>query len=127
MATLLVNEDQTQTRDNDFFTSTVVGLPCEVTLGKAFSARKLKDTPSIMLDAVTSTSWLSDPARLMLKQQVKQSPKTIGLPYPAGNFGYRRTFNSTIVAFLLGFALCATFGYLYLTQPFVRQWIHQYF
>lgn len=108
-------------RDNDYFTATIVGLPSEIALGKAFTKRKLSMHPTISVDAIAATVWQSDAARTLLMQQIKQSPKTLGLPFPAGNFARRRSEKASFMAFLFGFSLCAALCYLYLTQP----WLHQ--
>lgn len=108
-------------RDNDYFTATIVGLPSEIALGKAFTKRKLSMHPTISVDAITATVWQSDAARTLLMQQIKQSPKTLGLPFPAGNFARRQSEKVSFMAFLFGFSLCAALCYLYLTQP----WLHQ--
>ena len=108
-------------RDNDYFTATIVGLPSEIALGKAFTKRKLSMHPTISVDAITATVWQSDAARTLLMQQIKQSPKTLGLPFPASNFARRQSEKVSFMAFLFGFSLCAALCYLYLTQP----WLHQ--
>ncbi len=108
-------------RDNDYFTSTIVGLPSEVVLGKAFTKRRISQHPTITIDAITAAVWHSDAAHAMLKQRVKASPKTLGLPFPAGNFARKRSEKSSFLAFLLGFGLCAALGYLYMTQPWLQQ------
>ena len=108
-------------RDNEYFTSTIVGLPSEVTLGRAFTARKLSADPTITVQAMTAATWLSEPARLLLKQQVKQSPKTLGLPFAAGSFAHTRSKNASVWAFLFGFGLCAALSYIYFTQPWLQQ------
>jgi hypothetical protein len=124
MATLLDSAAQNIARDNDYFTLTVVGLPSEVVLGKAFTARKLSATPTITIEAVSPTTWLSEPASQLLKQQIKHSPKTLGLPFAAGSFAHTRSKNASLWAFLLGFALCAALSYLYITQPWLQQLFH---
>jgi hypothetical protein len=122
MASQLNDSDrQNTTRDNDYFTSTIVGLPSEVVLGKAFTARKLSSDPTITIQAMTAATWLSEPARLLLKQQVKQSPKTLGLPFAAGSFAHTRSKRASLWSFLLGFALCAALSYTYFTQPWLQQ------
>ena len=108
-------------RDNEYFTATIVGLPSEIALGKAFAKRSLSMHPTISVDAITATVWQSDAARTLLMQQIKQSPKTLGLPFPAGNFARRRSEKASFMAFLFGFSLCATLCYLYVTQT----WLHQ--
>ena len=112
---------QITARDNDYFTSTIVGLPSEVILGRAFTARKLSADPTITVQAMTAATWLSEPARLLLKQQVKQSPKTLGLPFAAGSFAHTRSKNASVWAFLFGFGLCATLSYIYISQPWLQQ------
>jgi hypothetical protein len=108
-------------RDNDFFTTTIVGLPEEVVLGRAYTKRKLTLNPTIFIDATTAAIWHSDAARMLLNQQIKPSPKTLGLPYPAGNLVLKRSEKSSLLAFLLGFGLCAALCYVYLTQPWLQQ------
>jgi hypothetical protein len=124
MTTLPDSAAQNITRDNDYFTSTVVGLPSEVVLGKAFTVRKLSATPTITVEAISPATWLSEPARQLLKQQIKQSPKTLGLPFVAGSFAHTRSKRSSLWAFLLGFGLCAALSYLYITQPWLQQLLH---
>jgi hypothetical protein len=123
MATIFETETQNQARDNAYFTSTIVGLPSETVLGKAFTVRKLSANPTIVVDAISATTWLSDPARQLLKQQVKRSPKTLGLPFAAGSFAHTRSSTSIIWPFLLGFGLCAVLSYAYMTQPWLQQLI----
>jgi hypothetical protein len=122
MATLVNNSVALDsTRDNDYFTSTIVGLPSEVVLGKAFTARQLSNEPTITIQAMTAATWLSEPAQLMLKQHVKQSPKSLGLPYAAGSFASAGKEKFGIKAFLLGFCLCGALCYAYATLPWVQQ------
>lgn len=108
-------------RDNDYFTATIVGLPSEITLGKAFTKRKLSMHPSISVDAITASVWQSDAARTLLMQQIKSSPKTLGLPFPAGSFARKRSEKTSLMAFLFGFSLCAALCFVYVTQT----WWHQ--
>ena len=108
-------------RDNDYFTSAIVGLPSEIALGRAYTKRKLSQHPSIVIDAITAAVWHSDAARILLKQQIKQTPKTLGLPFAAGNFARQRSEKSVLLAFLSGFALCAALSYVYITQPWLQQ------
>lgn len=112
---------QNAARDNDYFTSTIVGLPSEVALGKVFVARKLSADPSITVQAMTAATWLSEPARQLLKQQIKQSPKTLGLPFAAGSYAHTRSANASVWAFVMGFSLCAVLSYTYYTQPWLQQ------
>lgn len=108
-------------RDNDYFTTTIVGLPSEVVLGRAYAKRKLSQHPTIAIDAITASVWHSDAAHALLKQHVKQTPKTLGLPFPAGNFARRRSEKSNFLAFLLGFGLCAALAYAYIMLPWLQQ------
>lgn len=117
MATILKTTKEQVALDNDYFTSTIVGLPSEVSLGKAFTGRKLTATPTIVIDAVTAKTWLSDPAQQILKQQIKQSPKALGLPFAAGSFAHTRSSFSDVRPFLLGFTLCAILSFAYVTFP----------
>ena len=114
---------QNTARDNDYFTSTIVGLPSEVSLGKAFTSRRLSADPSITVQAMTAATWLSEPARQLLKQQIKQSPKTLGLPFAAGSYAHTRSKNASVWALVLGSILCAALSYIYITQP----WLQQFF
>jgi hypothetical protein len=108
-------------RDNDYFTSTIVGLPTEVVMGRAYTKRKLSQHPTIVIDAVTAAVWHSEAAHELLKKRIKVSPKTLGLPFPADNFARRRSEKSSSLAFLLGFSLCAALCYAYTTLPWVQQ------
>lgn len=117
MATISNMTKEQAALDNDYFTSTIVGLPSEVTLGKAFTVRKLTASPTIVIDAISAKTWLSDPAQQMLKQQIKQSPKKLGLPFAAGSFAHTRSNFSDLRPFLLGFALCAILSFAYTTFP----------
>ena len=112
---------ESKQRDNDFFTSTIVGLPSEIALGRAYTKRKLSQHPTITIDAITAAVWHSDAAHTLLKQKIKQTPKTLGLPFPAGNFARQRSEKSYFLAFLSGFALCAALSYVYITQPWLQQ------
>jgi hypothetical protein len=107
-------------RDNDYFTSTIVGLPSEITLGRAYEKRKLSQHPTITIDAITAAVWHSDAARALLNQHIKQSPHALGLPFPAGSFARKHSKKSTLWAFLLGFGLCAALCFAYVTQPWLR-------
>lgn len=108
-------------RDNDYFTTTIVGLPSEIALGRAYNKRKLSQHPTITIDAITAAVWHSDAAHALLKQRIKQTPKTLGLPYPAGNFSRKRSEKSCFLAFLLGFSLCAVLCFVYVTQPWLQK------
>jgi len=108
-------------RDNDYFTSTIVGLPSEVVMGRAYTKRKLSHHPTIAIDAVTAAVWHSDAAHGVLKKRIKASPKTMGLPFPAGNFARRRSEKSSFLVFLLGFSLCAALCYAYINLPWLQQ------
>jgi hypothetical protein len=107
-------------RDNDFFTSTIVGLPSEITLGKTYANRKPSQQPNVTIDAISAAVWHSDAARTILLQQIKQSPKTLGLPFPAGSFARTQSNKSSYLAFLLGFVLCAALSFAYITQPWLQ-------
>jgi hypothetical protein len=108
-------------RDNAFFTSTIVGLPTEVVLGKAFTKRKLSQHPSIRIHATSAAVWHSEAARLLLSQRAKPQSKTLGLPYPAGNFAYQRYKYTSAWWFFLGFCLCGVLFLAYMTLPWVQQ------
>lgn len=117
-----------KSRLDDYFTATVVGLPEEISLGKAFSNRILRDDQFVSIDAITAKAWLSDPARALLTQRLKQAQPTlhkVGLPFPAGSFvRSRRWGRSTILAFLLGFCACMALFALYLALPWLQQFVH---
>lgn len=108
-------------RDNDYFTSTIVGLPFEAVMGRAYTKRKLSQHPSIAIDAVTAAVWHSDAAHELLKKRIKASPKTLGLPFPAGNFARKQSEKSSFFAFLLGFSFCAALCYAYINLPWLQQ------
>jgi hypothetical protein len=120
MSTHLEAAIQNAERDNDYFTSTIVGLPSEIALGRAYTKRKLSQHPAITIDAITAAVWHSDTTRTLLKQHLKPLPKTLGLPYPAGNFARQRSEKSSFLAFLLGFAVCAGLCFAYVTQPWLQ-------
>lgn len=107
-------------RDNDYFTSTIVGLPSEVVLGRAFTKRKLSMHPAITIDAITAAVWHSDAARILLKQRIKSSHKTLGIPFSTGNFARKQSGISGYLAFLLGFCFCAALCLTYSTQPWLQ-------
>jgi hypothetical protein len=121
MTTHLVDTVANNQRDNDYFTATVVGLPIEVALGRSYTERKLKQHPTITVNATTAAIWHSDAAHVLLKERIKQSPKTLGLPFLAGNSTRRRSEKSSLLPFLLGFGLCAALCYAYVTQPWLQQ------
>lgn len=107
-------------RDNNYFTSAIVGLPSEISLGRAYTKRKLSQHPTIMIDVITAAVWHTDAAHALLKQQIKQSPKTLGLPFRAGSFARRGSKKSEFWAFLLGFGLCTALCFAYVTQPWLQ-------
>lgn len=113
---------------DDYFTATVVGLPEEISLGNAFSNRILRGDQFVSIDAITAKAWLSDPARALLNQRLKQAQHTlhkVGLPFPAGSFvRSRRWGRSTILAFLLGFGACLALFAAYLALPWLQQFVH---
>jgi hypothetical protein len=111
---------ESRQRDNDFFTSTIVGLPSEIALGKAYTKRKPSQQPTVTVDAISAAVWHSDAARTILLQQIKQSPKTLGLPFPAGSFVRTRSNKSSFWAFLLGFGLCAVLSSAYVMLPWLQ-------
>jgi hypothetical protein len=76
--------------------------------------------PTITIDAITAEVWHSDASRNLLSKKIKSSPKTLGLPYPAGNFVRKRSEISGYLTFLLGFAVCAALSFIYATQPWLQ-------
>ena len=121
MALAFESEALNKSRMDDYFTSTIVGLPEEVSLGKAFSNRMLKSDEFVTLDALTAKAWLSEPAHKALKAQLKRPKPDMGLPFPAGKFARsRRWSQSRTVIFLLGFGACAALLALYAVQPWLR-------
>ena len=105
MALVFESEASNKSRMDDYFTTTIVGLPEEVNLGTAFSSRMLKSDKYVTIDAMTAKAWLSDPAREALKAQLKRPKLDVGLPIPAGKFARSRRWSQSPVAiFLLGFA-----------------------
>lgn len=114
-------EASAKSRLDDYFTATVVGLPQEVNLGKVYIRRMLKGDQFVTIDAISAKAWLSDPARVQLKQQLKQSQYSLGLPFPTGSFARaRRWHRASILAFLWGFGTCLVFIAAYLLQPWLR-------
>ena len=121
MALVFESEAANKSRMDDYFTTTIVGLPEEVNLGTAFSSRMLKSDKYVTIDAMTAKAWLSDPAREALKAQLKRPKLDVGLPIPAGKFARSRRWSQSPVAiFLLGFAACAALLALYVIQPWLR-------
>ena len=121
MALAFESEALNKSRMDDYFTATIVGLPEEVSLGKAFTSRMLKNDSYVTIDALTAKAWLSEPARDALKVQLKRSKQDVGIPFPAGKFARSRRWNeSPIAIFLLGFGACAALLALYAVQPWLR-------
>ncbi len=121
MALAFDSEALNRSRMDDYFTATIVGLPEEVSLGKAFSNRMLKSDQYVTIDALTAKAWLSEPAREALKAQLKRPKQDVGIPFPAGKFARsRRWSRSPMAIFLLGFSVCAALLALYALQPWLR-------
>lgn len=114
-------EASAKSRLDDYFTATVVGLPEEVSLGKTFTNRMLKNDQFVTIDAVSAKTWLSDPARELLKQQIKQPQHLLGLPFPSGSFSrYRRFSRASMLAFAAGFGTCLILLAALMMQPWLR-------
>jgi hypothetical protein len=110
-----------KSRLDDYFTATVVGLPQEVSLGNTFVSRMLKGDQFVTIDTISAKAWLSDPAREQLKQQLKQSQHSLGLPFPTGSSARDRRWGRVRVsAFLWGFGTCLLIVTAYLIQPWLR-------
>lgn len=108
-------------RLDDYFTATVVGLPEEVSLGKTFTNRMLKNDKIVTIDPVSARAWLSDPARELLKQQIKQPLHALGVPFQTGSFSrYRRFSRASMLAFAAGFCTCLALIAAYMMQPWLR-------
>lgn len=115
------SEALNKSRMDDYFTATIVGLPEEVSLGKAFTNRMLKSDEYVTIDALTAKAWLSEPAREALKAQLKRAKQDGGFPFPAGKFARsKRWSQSPIAIFLFGFSVCAALLALYAVQPWLR-------
>lgn len=125
MSTHLEATVQNVERDNDYFTSTIVGLPLEVAMGRAYTKRKLSQNPAISVDAITAEVWHSDEARALLKQHIKQSPKTLGLPFPAGSYARQQSKKSEVLAFFLGFCISAVVCLLCFYMSPSRIWLQK--
>lgn len=121
MALAFESEASNQSRMDDYFTTTIVGLPEQVNLGTAFTSRMLKSDQYVTIDALTAKAWLSEPARKALKAQLKRPKQDVGMPIPAGKFARSRHWRqSPIAIFLLGFGTCAALLALYAVQPWLR-------
>ena len=108
-------------RLDDYFTATVVGLPEEVSLGKSFTTRMLRTDKYVTVDAITAKAWLSDPAHLLLKQQIKQPKHALGQPFKSGSFSRsRRWGRDSMLAFAAGFAACLVLLAVVMMQPWLR-------
>ena len=115
-------EGSNKTQLDDYFTATIVGLPDELTLGKAFTSRQFRNEERVTVDAITAQAWLSEPARLALKQQLQSRRQVnMGMPFPAGKFARSRKLRqSSIYSFLLGFIACMLLLLAYSLQTWVR-------
>ena len=121
MALPFDSDASNQSRLDDYFTATIVGLPEELSLGKAFANRALKSDKFVTIDAVTAKSWISDPARSVLKQQLLRARINQGHPFPAGKFARTRKWSqSSAFVFALGFAACIVLLMIYAMQPWLR-------
>ena len=106
---------------DDYFTATVVGLPEEVSLGKSFSNRMLRTDKYVTIDAITAKAWLSDPAREMLKLQIKQPSHALGKPFKSGSLSRNRRWGrDAMLGFATGFAACLALLVVYMMQPWLR-------
>ena len=121
MALAFESEKSNRSQIDDYFTTTIVGLPEEVSLGKVFTNRMLKSDQYVSIDALTAKAWLSDPAREALKAQSKQRMQKVGVPFPSGKFARTwRWIQTPMTIFLLGFAACVALLALYVLQPWLR-------
>lgn len=121
MALTFETEALNKSRMDDYFTTTIVGPPEEVCLGIAFTNRMLNSDTYVTIDMLTAKAWLSESARKVLKQRLKQTRQNIGSPYPNGKFARSRRLSlSSIAIFLLGFCACAVLFALYSVQPWLR-------
>ena len=123
MTNQAINSTQGKAQLDDFFTSTIVGLPQEVVLGQRFKERKLINQQYVTVDAMNAKAWLSEPAYQELNQALKQSQRSIG-------FSFKRHFvnqfesnsRSSTMMFGFGFLAAALIG-LALTYAWSRAWI----
>lgn len=121
----LATSASASSRLDDYFTATVVGLPQELDLGRLFTNRMLKSDQFVTVDAITAQAWLSDPARELLKQQLKQPQHALGLPFPTGSFARHRQWSrTTLLAFAAGFGACLLLLAVYAVQPWLRLPLH---
>ena len=63
MTNQTINSTQGKAQLDDFFTSTIVGLPQEVVLGQRFKERNLINQQYVTVDAMNAKAWLSEPAK----------------------------------------------------------------
>jgi len=123
MTNQAINSTQGKAQLDDFFTSTIVGLPQEVVLGQRFKERKLINQQYVTVDAMNAKAWLSEPAYHELNKALKRSQRSIG-------FSFKRHFvnqsevhgRSSTMMFVFGFLAAALIG-LALTFAWSRTWI----
>ena len=123
MTNQAINSSQGKAQLDDFFTSTIVGLPQEVVLCQRFKERNLINQQYVTVDAMYAKAWLSEPAYQELNQALKRSQRSIG-------FSFKRHFvnqsdlhgRSSTMMFVFGFLAAALIG-LALTYAWSRAWI----
>ncbi len=81
MTNQTINSTQGKAQLDDFFTSTIVGLPQEVVLGQRFKERNLINQQYVTVDAMNAKAWLSEPAYQELNQALKRSQRSIGFSF----------------------------------------------
>ena len=123
MTNQTINSTQGKAQLDDFFTSTIVGLPQEVVLGQRFKERNLINQQYVTVDAMNAKAWLSEPAYQVLNKALKRSQRSTGVSFKqqlANQFVSHE--RSSALMFMLGFLASALIG-LALTYAWSRTWI----
>ena len=123
MTNQTINSTQGKAQLDDFFTSTIVGLPQEVVLGQRFKERNLINQQYVTVDAMNAKAWLSEPAYHELNQALKHSQRFSGFSFKRHivNRSVSHGRSSTMM-FVFGFLAAALIG-LALTFAWSRTWI----
>ena len=123
MTNQTINSTQGKAQLDDFFTSTIVGLPQEVVLGYIMNQRFLKSDQFVTVDAKHEKAWLSEPAYRKLMRALAESQRITGESFKRQEADRFTSLGSRSgLMFMLGFLFCAACG-LALTYAWSRAWI----
>lgn len=124
MATQSVTSSQSKAQLNDFFTTSIVGMPQKVVLGQVLRDRVLNSDQFVTVDAIQAKAWLSEPAYQNLQQALTESQRISGISFKkqfVNQFASPHG-RSTALLFMLGFLTSAMIS-LALTYAWSRAWI----